>query len=102
MAIDTQKSEAASAQDHPPVSRSRGVFGAVSAFFITVGRFIWNLFGRTRVKSKMAPAAPVVHEEVTLTPEGAEVWQQVMDPNMPIGKPTHHQRRRLPSEDATP
>ena len=37
---------------------------------------------------------------VTLTPEGAQVWEKAMDPNLPTGKPLHHVRRRLADGDA--
>jgi hypothetical protein len=102
MAIHTQKTDAVSSREHPPTPRSDGVVGTIGAFFAAAGRAFARLFGRTRAKSKPATAVPVIHEEVTLTPEGAAVWQDAMDPNMPVGKPVHHQRRRLPSGDATP
>jgi hypothetical protein len=45
---------------------------------------------------------PVVHEPVRLSPEGAKVWEQVADPNSPVGKPVHHRRRRMADGDAAP
>jgi hypothetical protein len=36
---------------------------------------------------------PLIHQEVVLTPEGARVWEQVADPESPVGKPTHRSRR---------
>jgi hypothetical protein len=55
------------------------------------------LFRYSKGKSK---AVRVIHEEVVLTPEGAEVWQQAMDPKSAVGKPTSS-RRRLREGDAT-
>jgi hypothetical protein len=48
-----------------------------------------------------ARRVPVWRLDITLTPEGAKVWQQVSDPESPVGKPTHH-RRRLTDGDPTP
>ncbi len=99
MAIDTQHTNADAAQDSPPSPRSRGRCRAIGTFFAAAARIFWSLLGRAGAKSKTAPNVPVVHDEVTLTPEGAEIWQQAMDPKVPFGKPANHQRRRLPSGD---
>src|SRR4051812_11597966 len=97
MATDIRNKPTMGAQKQadPP---SRGV----CAFLAGAVGALWRLVTGTRTKSKAAMASPVIHEEVTLTPEGAEVWNQVMDPQSPVGKPTQHQRRRLVNGDATP
>jgi hypothetical protein len=62
---------------------------------------IATLFGRlcaSFVRRKTA-AVPTVHEEVVLSEEGAKVWEEVSNPDSPVGKPIHHCRRRLPDGD---
>lgn len=54
-----------------------------------------KLFACATGKSRVIP---VRQQEVTLTPEAAEVWKQVMDADSPVGKPVHR-HRRLPSRD---
>jgi hypothetical protein len=73
----------------------------VCAYFAGVALALWRRLTASRAKSKAVPAVPVIHETVTLTPEGAEVWKQAMDPNSPVGKP-QHQRRRLVNGDMKP
>jgi hypothetical protein len=41
---------------------------------------------------------PPVHEEVILSPEGVEVWEQVMDTTSPIGKPKNYKPRHLEAQ----
>jgi hypothetical protein len=38
----------------------------------------------------------VFHEDVALTEEGAKLWEEITEPNSPVGKPVHR-RWRLPS-----
>lgn len=68
--------------------------GGLLLGLVAAGR---KLFAGARARRK---DIPVVHQEVTLTPEGAAAWKQAMDPNSPVGKPVHH-RRRLPAGDGT-
>ena len=70
------------------------------AGILALMRAIWRTifpFGRNKTRD-----VPVIHEDVTLTPEGAEVWKQLVDPKSPVGKPSQHRRRRMVNGDATP
>jgi len=60
---------------------------------------LWAALGKVFPFRAKTRRVPVVHEDVVLTPEGAKLWEQVTDPNSPVGKPTHR-RRRLPEGDA--
>jgi hypothetical protein len=47
------------------------------------------------VKKAKPGDIPVVHDNVTLSADGAKVWQQVADPASPVGKPVQHRRRPI-------
>jgi hypothetical protein len=83
-------------QGAPPVCPRRGV-GAVVCGLVACVRatFGWLLLFRRKPRR-----IPVIHEDVVLTPEGAKVWQEVADPDSPVGKPVGHRRRRLTDGDA--
>jgi hypothetical protein len=36
---------------------------------------------------------PVVHQDVTLTPEGEKIWNEVANPNSEVGKPVGFKHR---------
>jgi hypothetical protein len=77
MAIDTHNTPEASRQNHQPAPTSGGR-GGVRAFFAGLARALGRLFNRSQPETKPTLAVPVVHQEVTLTPEGVEVWNQAM------------------------
>jgi hypothetical protein len=65
------------------------------AFFGRVAAAVGNRFGfRTNDRP-----VPVFHEDVVLTEEGAKLWEEITQPNSPVGKPVHR-RWRLPGEGA--
>ena len=97
MAIDTHNLTGTGAAEPQPTPRRVGLWAAAHALLASLAGAIGRLFPFRRAKSR---AVPVVHDDVTLTPEGAAVWEQAMDPTSPSGKPTQHHRRRLSSGDA--
>jgi len=74
-----------------PSSRASG---RIFAMLATCCRSIARLFTWT----KKGRAVPVIHEEVTLSEKGAELWKQIeADPNSKIGRPIGHKRHRIES-----
>jgi hypothetical protein len=74
--------------------RATGIMGVLC-------RVVANFLGKLRAPfaRRKTGRAPVVHEEVVLSPEGAKVWEEVSNPDSPVGKPVHHRRHRLPDGD---
>lgn len=65
---------------------------AIASFFAGLALALFRIAKRRR--------APVIHEGVTLTPEGAQVVTKAMDPKCPVGKPVNHRPSRVKDGDA--
>jgi hypothetical protein len=75
---------------------SSHAWGWIFRMFAICCRPIGRVFSRTQKRRTI----PVIHEQVTLSPEGAEIWKQVEDdPSSTVGRPIGHQRRRIECGD---
>jgi hypothetical protein len=87
--------------EHKPTGTRRRAWGCVALCSCCAG--LAAIFGRMFFLSRAKfRKVPIIHESVSLTPEGAEVWQKAMDSESPVGKPVAHHRRRLANGDVSP
>jgi hypothetical protein len=77
--------------------RATGIIGVLRTCASGIATLLGKLCA-SFVRRKTA-AVPIVHEEVVLSEEGAKVWEEISNPDSPVGKPVHHCRRRLPDGD---
>jgi hypothetical protein len=103
MAIPTNTAPAATGIDRDGAAGSHATGQTARSWaglVIDMATVVYGLIS-FRWARRQPRAIPVIHENVTLTPEGAEIWNQVVeDRDSPIGNPIHHRRRRLPEGDA--
>jgi hypothetical protein len=84
----------------PRVDRPVWPFRGRGSWFLGPLAYVKAAFWKVFAVMTKGRRVPVVHQDVMLTKEGAEVWEQIADPQSSVGKPIRHRRRRVADGDA--